>query len=271
MMGSRAVEPHGCRRETLRLARCTYSGNQCAFEGCTQPLITKSGGFVGRIAHIHAAADGGPRAVRTLTAEQRRDQENLMLLCATHAAEIDDVPGNFPVEVLRKMKQTHEGKFMDALKSLGRLVDVTAGETPVLPPHYFGRITSEEVQSDAEEFRALVDSVAKLPHITRQFYFQAICRADRSSSSYGSRLKVHRRTLLGCFKPLTDHDLRDHIQLLADVDLAWWEEEDDSCTGYVEFTAPGDGDLIGDLKELFAALTDDERAKAIEEFVHLVS
>ena len=53
------------------------------------------------------------------------------------------------------------------------------------------------------------------------------------------------------------------------MDLAWWEEEDDSCTGYVEFTAPGDGDLIGDLKELFAALTDDERAKAIEEFVHL--
>lgn len=195
-----------------------------------------------------------------------------MLLCATHAAEIDDVPDNFPVEVLRKMKQTHERKFMAALQTLDQLVDVMAGETPALPPHYFGRKDPEEVQADAEEFRALVDSIAKLPHITRRFYFQAICRADRSSSRFlwrGSRLKIHRKTLLGCFKPLTDHDLRDHIQLLEDVDLAWWEEEDDAYTGYVEFTAPGDDDLIGDLKELLASLSTSERAKVTEEFVHL--
>lgn len=48
-------------RPTAETARKLYllSGNCCAYDGCSQPLMTPDGVLVGEIAHIEAAMPGG--------------------------------------------------------------------------------------------------------------------------------------------------------------------------------------------------------------------
>lgn len=84
------------------------SGNQCAFPECRAHLIEDDDLLVGEIAHITAALPGGPRYDPTLTREQRRDPDNLLLLCLRHHRVVDARVELFTAETLRKMKADHE-------------------------------------------------------------------------------------------------------------------------------------------------------------------
>lgn len=86
------------------------SGNQCTFSGCTAALVNEKNQFIAQVCHIEAAEAGGERFNAGQTDEQRRQYENLMLLCYPHHIETDDVK-TFPVERLREMKVTHEATF----------------------------------------------------------------------------------------------------------------------------------------------------------------
>lgn len=63
---------------------------------------------VGEIAHIVAKSLDGPRGRNPLPVEERDDYNNLILLCPTHHKIVDDNEGDWPVEVLKQLKEDHE-------------------------------------------------------------------------------------------------------------------------------------------------------------------
>ncbi|HPB04579.1 MAG TPA: hypothetical protein PLH00_07075, partial [Bacteroidaceae bacterium] len=86
------------------------SGNQCAFPGCVQPLISERNRFIGQICHIEAALPGGERYNPKKNDEERRAYDNLLLLCYPHHIETNDVD-EYPVDTLRRFKRDHEALF----------------------------------------------------------------------------------------------------------------------------------------------------------------
>lgn len=101
------------RKEPLKYvlrALFARSGNQCAFPGCTQALISTNNKFISQLCHIEAASPGGERYNPEQTDEERRAYENLMLMCYPHHIETNDVE-IYTVEVLQNMKSSHESTF----------------------------------------------------------------------------------------------------------------------------------------------------------------
>ncbi len=88
------------------------SGNQCAFPGCTAPLVNAKNSLDSNICHIEAANEGGERYNPTSTNQERADYNNLILLCPQHHDETNDVE-KYPVKVLAKMKRMHESDYLN--------------------------------------------------------------------------------------------------------------------------------------------------------------
>jgi hypothetical protein len=88
------------------------SGNQCAFPVCTQMMINKDGVFIGQVAHIEAAEEGGERFNPNQKNEDRRCFSNLILFCYEHHTITNNVT-EYPVERLKTMKSEHGAKFSD--------------------------------------------------------------------------------------------------------------------------------------------------------------
>lgn len=97
------------RADILR-ALFARSGNQCAFSGCSQPLVNQKNKFIGQVCHIEAASPGGERFNPSQTDEERRDYNNLLLMCYPHHIETND-ENDYTVEKLLKIKTEHEEKF----------------------------------------------------------------------------------------------------------------------------------------------------------------
>ena len=97
---------------TLEVLRPLFarSGNQCAFPGCTNPLVNNCNESVAQICHIEAASPGGQRYNKKQTDEERRSYDNLILLCYAHHVETDDVE-MYSVLRLKEIKLLHESNF----------------------------------------------------------------------------------------------------------------------------------------------------------------
>lgn len=88
------------------------SGNQCAFEKCELPLVDKSSGKVtGRICHINARRENGPRFDSTQTEKKNMDFDNLILMCPIHHDVIDSDLKSYTKDRLIEIKKTQEEKF----------------------------------------------------------------------------------------------------------------------------------------------------------------
>lgn len=88
------------------------SAGRCAFPSCRQLCIAEASGSdpaatIGKIAHIQAHSDKGPRANPHLSSKERDCYENWILLCGTHHDLIDIQPNTFTVEDLRRWKREH--------------------------------------------------------------------------------------------------------------------------------------------------------------------
>lgn len=96
------------------------SGSMCAFPGCRLHLAESSPPgnktiILGELAHIVAEEENGPRGHSPLSAEQRNEAFNLILLCPTHHTLIDQDAEKFPVEVLYEYKADHERWVRESL------------------------------------------------------------------------------------------------------------------------------------------------------------
>ena len=83
------------------------SGNQCAFPGCTQPLVNDKNKFIAQVCHIEAASEGGERFNPDGNDEHRRSYENLLILCYPHHIETNDVE-EYPVDRLLCIKREQD-------------------------------------------------------------------------------------------------------------------------------------------------------------------
>jgi hypothetical protein len=88
------------------------SHNCCAFPGCDHPLVEPlSQKVVGRICHIKAASEKGPRFDPLQTDEERHGFSNLVVMCPTHHDVIDHDIAGYPVSRITAIKQEHEARF----------------------------------------------------------------------------------------------------------------------------------------------------------------
>jgi hypothetical protein len=83
------------------------SGNQCAFPGCTAPLVT-NGVVTAEICHIEAQNSMGPRYNPKQSDKERHGFDNLILMCGDHHKVIDTDAEKYTVEKLVEMKAKHE-------------------------------------------------------------------------------------------------------------------------------------------------------------------
>lgn len=171
---------------TATVARDLYlrSGNRCAFPGCDQPLMTSEGVLVGEIAHIEAALPGGPRFRGTMTNEDRRTFDNLLIVCATHHTIIDADLDTWTVEALRDLKKGHEAVYTGAIDRLRSTVgDVTEG-TSWRSPINLGRLshaaglTAEDLAGDIQVLDEFARRLSGLPIRARSVLAVIVTRGD---------------------------------------------------------------------------------------------
>eukprot|EP01029_Cantina_marsupialis_P006154 TRINITY_DN166_c0_g1_i5.p1 TRINITY_DN166_c0_g1~~TRINITY_DN166_c0_g1_i5.p1 ORF type:complete len:310 (-),score=20.91 TRINITY_DN166_c0_g1_i5:365-1294(-) len=94
------------------------SGNECAFEGCSNRLFNKHDNFIGQVCHINSVSPKEARFDGKLSPEDLRKKENLILLCYEHHVEIDTKTNNYTVQMVREIKAKHESKFENSLNIL---------------------------------------------------------------------------------------------------------------------------------------------------------
>jgi hypothetical protein len=83
------------------------SGNRCAFPKCASTLVDGKT-VVGKICHIKAQSEGGPRFDPNQTPAERYGYDNLILMCGRHHDVIDDDEEAYTVEHLQRLKAKHE-------------------------------------------------------------------------------------------------------------------------------------------------------------------
>lgn len=92
------------------------SGNECAHPTCKKGLIGDDGAsIISKICHICAASPNGPRYDASLSEDELRGFDNLILLCDEHHVIIDnkDNISDYPVDLLKKWKRDHIEKNLN--------------------------------------------------------------------------------------------------------------------------------------------------------------
>lgn len=82
------------------------SCNHCAFSGCEEKLTDPSwAGVKAQMAHIRGRVPGAARYDPTMTDDERRHFDNIILLCPNHHTLVDKLqPEQHTVELLTQMK-----------------------------------------------------------------------------------------------------------------------------------------------------------------------
>lgn len=179
---------------TQKVLRKLYllSGNNCAMENCSHVLINSSGTMVGHICHIEAAEEKGPRFRKTMSNEDRRAIDNLLLLCTAHHAIVDDKANakKWTVAKLQALKRNHEKNFSEIGETLERAFarqfnDKTAA-TPVHQPQSlakllahpdFAGMTKNDKRSAIKGFGKFAEKLAVTPEEIREFMYGIIARS----------------------------------------------------------------------------------------------
>ena len=108
-----------------------FSNNRCAFPDCTNAIVDRNTlTTTGKVCHIKAKSNLGPRWDESQTDEERHGFQNLILLCGKHHDIVDDKSQveKFTVEILTGYKKKHEQTgnnelSQDDAKLARRLID----------------------------------------------------------------------------------------------------------------------------------------------------
>ena len=168
------------------------SGNKCALPQCEQDLIDPGGDYVGKIAHIEAAEQGGKRFNPASSDEEGRKSANLIIVCANCHDRIDgDNWEQWSVDQLKAIKAAHEDRVRRALDSVGAatsdyaLADlITRRSLPVVPIAEHGYLHLVEEQ---------MDSITRLAEISGP----AVRFEDESAQAAWSKYEAAVLTLRG--------------------------------------------------------------------------
>jgi len=109
--------------------------------------------YIGKAAHIAAAAEGGPRFEKSMSSEERKSIDNGIFLCSNCADMIDKNNGiDFSVELLHDWKITHDSRVGSNLNKLIQKQDQPAQVVNVTSNNQSGGVTAgvvvEAVHSD---------------------------------------------------------------------------------------------------------------------------
>lgn len=217
-----------------------FSGNMCAMPDCKTLLIDEYGTWIGEVAHIYAASNGGPRANSDLSSEDRRKGDNLILVCSNCHTKIDSNEALFSAEKLREIKTVHEAIYRNGLQQ-AELKDC-ADEYTITWPQSLGAL--EAIPSDEhykEAFKSLhtvATRLSKVPPDTRDFLAKCLKRSsERLRSARNTELEVLIAEIKGSLSiggiRISNNELRNHMQILEKYDFAYYEEIDD-LTGHRE-------------------------------------
>ncbi|MDW4912618.1 hypothetical protein [Streptomyces californicus] len=227
------------------------SGNECAFEACTERLISEDGAFIGEVAHIHGVEPSSARHNPALDREALRAADNLMLLCPNHHTRIDHVNSRskYPTPMLRRMKRTHEDRFRAAAAYIeAQFTDHTTATTvryaTTLNAFHAAigvdKLTPDEKQEDVRLVNAIADRLAELTLTARSllsFLVQADAvlgiaevsrRTRRSQSAITSTMEELDRLGYAYLEREPDEDEpRGALKLLAPTSFDGWPLWDD--------------------------------------------
>ncbi len=93
------------------------AGFLCSFPRCRVATVGATSDeegviSVGMVAHICAAAPGGPRYDKSMSSEERSSARNGMLMCESHGKAINSKDSQFTVDQLREWKQQAENESL---------------------------------------------------------------------------------------------------------------------------------------------------------------
>lgn len=109
-------------------ARCAYP--ECRLECVLEADEHDKTKTIGKIAHIVAHSDTGPRGNPDFPESERNKYENLILLCPTHHDTVDAKPYKFNIATLQDWKAKHEQWVRDSL--FHEMPEVTFAELEVV-------------------------------------------------------------------------------------------------------------------------------------------
>lgn len=119
----------------MKLRLAFFSGNRCAFPGCTQALATEdtphaAGAVIGEAAHIVGEKPGSERHDLSYPADKLNAFENLIYLCPTDHTKIDKKGNGFVAETVRGWKRGHESRVKEGIENA--IADVSFAELEIV-------------------------------------------------------------------------------------------------------------------------------------------
>lgn len=187
------------------------SRNECAFPSCGAVLVKPGEGSrkavnIGQAAHIVASSRQGPRGGIPFSEEERnRRASNRILPCPSHHSEVDKQPLVYTVEVLRQMKEDHEGKHRntDARRAVEASSTTERLHSSLLPVSGLPVVIESASVRDPKLSEGDIAASLRYPKASRGIVFPFLLRDGRLWTFSHLRQNQHP------FGPLIEADVED--------------------------------------------------------------
>jgi hypothetical protein len=178
------------------------AGGRCAFPNCRLELIQDETKMdpkrvIGKIAHIVADSDDGPRADPEMSEDERRREPNLILLCGTHHDIVDVQPNTYTIDDLRSWKADHlawiRSRLATAVAALNfvelqRLTDLLVAQ-PAPPVAEVAPPTPAHAKLQKNNLTVAVSTRLQMGSLRFLDVEDFVARTAQADAGYGDRLR----------------------------------------------------------------------------------
>lgn len=191
-------------KDTLNLL-FSLSGNVCAFPGCNHKLFDEDNNFIAQVCHIESANEGGERFNKNSTNEERRQYNNLIILCYEHH-KITDNTTIYNKQKMLELKSEHEKKF--------RLSPTYANNDQIDIVYYN---ETQKIQEISIETKKIIDNQAEQTEILKQLLAYQLSTKESQieiKTDYDKqidiiislRIKSNHKTAISLFNEMKSND-----------------------------------------------------------------